>query len=50
MYPGYEDYWLSILANPTDVQPLTGRAASADEVAYARFADRIPHIVAFENA
>ena len=45
MYPGYEDYWLSILADPTGVQPLTGRPPSEEEVAYARFADRTPHIV-----
>lgn len=45
MYPGYEQYWLSILADPTGVQPLTGRPASEDEIAYARFADRTPHVV-----
>lgn len=44
MYPGYEQYWLSILADPTGVQPLTGRPASGDEIAYARFADRTPHV------
>jgi dihydrofolate reductase len=44
-YPGYEQYWLAILANPEDVQPLTGRVPSKGEVAYARFADRTPHVV-----
>ena len=45
MYPGYEEYWLSILADPEGVQPLTGRVPSKGEVAYAQFADRTPHIV-----
>jgi dihydrofolate reductase len=45
MYPGYEQYWRSILADPTAVQPLTGRRASEDEITYARFADRTPHVV-----
>jgi dihydrofolate reductase len=45
MYPGYEQYWTSILADPTGIQPLTGRPASEDEIAYARFADRTPHVV-----
>jgi dihydrofolate reductase len=45
MYPGYEQYWLGILANPTGVQPLTGRVPSKDEIAYARFADETPHVV-----
>jgi dihydrofolate reductase len=44
-YPGYEQYWLAILANPQDVQPLTGRVPSRGEVAYARFADTTPHLV-----
>lgn len=44
-YPGYEQYWLAILANPEDVQPLTGRVPSKGEVAYARFADKTPHVV-----
>jgi dihydrofolate reductase len=44
-YPGYEQYWLAILANPEGVQPLTGRVPSEGEVAYARFADTTPHLV-----
>jgi dihydrofolate reductase len=44
-YPGYEQYWLGILANPESVQPLTGRVPSKGEVAYARFADKTPHLV-----
>jgi dihydrofolate reductase len=45
LYPGYEQYWRSILADPTGIQPLTGRPASEEEVAYARFADQTPHVV-----
>lgn len=44
-YPGYEQYWLAILANPEGVQSLTGRVPSKGEVAYARFADKTPHVV-----
>lgn len=36
MYPAYERYWLALLANPT---------GSENENAYARRADKIPHIV-----
>ena len=45
MYPGYEEYWLSILANPEGVLALTGKVPTEDEIAYARFADRTPHVV-----
>lgn len=45
MYPGYEQYWLAILANPEGILPFTGRAASKGEIAYAHFADKTPHIV-----
>ena len=45
MYPGYEDYWLAILADPEAVLELTGRKPSPEEVAYARFAERTPHVV-----
>jgi dihydrofolate reductase len=36
MYPAYEQYWLALLANPTGTK---------NENAYARFAEKIPHIV-----
>jgi dihydrofolate reductase len=36
MYAAYEQYWLALLANPTGTK---------NENAYARFADKIPHIV-----
>jgi dihydrofolate reductase len=45
MYPGYEQYWMAILADPEGVLPLTGRPATKGEVEYARFADRTPHFV-----
>jgi dihydrofolate reductase len=45
MYPGYEQYWGAILANPHGVLPFTGKVASEGEIAYARFAERTPHVV-----
>jgi dihydrofolate reductase len=45
MYPGYEEYWRAILANPEGILPFTGKVASKGEIAYARFADKTPHIV-----
>jgi dihydrofolate reductase len=45
MYPGYEQYWGAILANPQGVLPGTGKVASAGEIAYARFAASTPHVV-----
>src|SRR4029450_5797188 len=35
MYPGYEQYWGAILANPAGVLPITGTAASKGELTYA---------------
>jgi dihydrofolate reductase len=45
MYPVYEQYWLAVLANPTGILPYSGRAASKNEIAYARLADSTRHIV-----
>jgi dihydrofolate reductase len=45
MYPGYEQYWTSILADPTGVLEFTGRPAHPGEIEYARWADRTPHVV-----
>ena len=45
MYPGYEKYWGAILANPEGILPCTGKVATKGEIAYARFAERTPHIV-----
>jgi dihydrofolate reductase len=45
MYPDYEQYWLAVLANPSGILPLSGRSATKNEIAYARWADKTPHIV-----
>jgi dihydrofolate reductase len=45
MYPGYEQYWRAILANPDGILPFTGRVASPGEIAYAHWADQTPHFV-----
>jgi hypothetical protein len=45
MYPGYEQYWGAILANPEGVLPFSGKIATKGEIAYARFAEKTPHIV-----
>jgi len=45
MYPGYEQYWTAIQADPTQILPMTGRRATPDEVEYARFATRTPNYV-----
>jgi dihydrofolate reductase len=45
MYPDYEQYWLAVLANPQGPLPLSGQPATKSDIAYARWADKIPHIV-----
>lgn len=45
MYPGYEQYWSAILADPTAELELTGRRPTPGEIAYAEFAARTPHYV-----
>jgi dihydrofolate reductase len=45
MYPGYEQYWLAILDNPAGVLPFSGGVATENEIAYARRADKISHLV-----
>ena len=45
MYAGYEHYWRAILANPSGILAFTGKVASKDEIKYAHFADRTPHVV-----
>lgn len=45
MYPVYEQYWLAVLTDPGGILPLSGRVASKNEIAYARLADNIQHIV-----
>jgi dihydrofolate reductase len=44
MYPGYEQYWSAIVANPEGILP-TGKVASKGEIEYAHFAHKTPHIV-----
>jgi dihydrofolate reductase len=44
-YPGYQQYWRAILANPEGVSPFTGKVFSKREIDYAHFADKTPHIV-----
>ena len=45
MYPGYEQYWGAILANPGGILSFTGKVASKGEIDYAQFADKTRHIV-----
>jgi dihydrofolate reductase len=45
MYPGYEQTWLAVLADPTGILPFSGRPPSKNDIAYARLADKTPHIV-----
>jgi len=45
MYPGYELYWSTILANPAGELPMTAKVASPGEVRWARFAEKTPHFV-----
>jgi dihydrofolate reductase len=45
MYPGYEQYWLAVLTNPSGILPFSGRIPSKNEIAYAHLADKTPHIV-----
>jgi dihydrofolate reductase len=49
MYPDYEQYWLAVLADPAGILPLSGRPATKNEVTYARWADKTPHIVLFRT-
>jgi dihydrofolate reductase len=45
MYPEYERYWLAVLANPAGILPLSGTPATKNEIIYARWADKTPHLV-----
>lgn len=44
MYPGYEQYWMGILADPKAVLAFTGKAPTQGEIDFAAFADRTPHV------
>jgi dihydrofolate reductase len=45
MYPGYEQLWGSIAADPHGAAGMLGRAATDGEVEYARWTQRTPHYV-----
>lgn len=45
MYPGYEQNWGAIIADPSAVSPFTGAIATRGEVDYARFARNAQHVV-----
>src|SRR5262249_25487748 len=45
MYPDYGEYWQAILANPDRTIPYGDRLPSKREVAYARLAEKTPHVV-----
>jgi dihydrofolate reductase len=44
-YPGYEQLWGSIAADPRSAAGMLGRAATDGEVEYARWTQRTPHYV-----
>ena len=44
MYLGYEQYWSSAL-NPNNRLPFSGKLPTPNEVAYAKWAAKTPHIV-----
>jgi dihydrofolate reductase len=50
MYPEYEQYWRTIVANPTEKLEATGAVPTAEEVRYAEYADRTPHYVLTRTA
>jgi dihydrofolate reductase len=45
MYPGYEQYWGAVLANPKAPLPFSGKTATKGEIEYAQFAEKTPHVV-----
>jgi dihydrofolate reductase len=45
MYPGYEQYWGAVLADPKGPLPFSGKPATPGEIDYARFAEKTPHVV-----
>ena len=49
MYPLYEQYWMAVLADPNGPLPLSGQPATKNEIKYARWADKTPHIVISET-
>src|SRR5437763_16942463 len=49
MYPEYEQYWKAVLANPGGPLPLSGKAATKNGIAYARWANKKTQIVGFRT-
>jgi dihydrofolate reductase len=45
MFPGYEQFWTTILDDPGTAAAWLGREPYAREVTYARFAAKTPHLV-----
>jgi dihydrofolate reductase len=45
MYPGFEQYWLSVLANPNGALPFSGKRPTEGEIKYAQWADHANRIV-----
>ena len=45
MYPGFEQYWLSVLANPNGPLPFSGKPPTETEIKYARWADNANRVV-----
>ena len=45
MYPDYERQWLAVLADPNGILPIGGLRPTENDIAYARFADKTPHIL-----
>jgi dihydrofolate reductase len=45
MYPLYEQYWMAVLADQKGPLPLSGVPATKNEIKYARWADKTPHLV-----
>jgi dihydrofolate reductase len=45
MYPGFEQYWLSVLANSNAALPFSGKRPTEAEIKYARWADHANRIV-----
>ncbi len=45
MYPGYEQYWCAILADPEGILAFSGKVATKHEIEFAQFANKTPHLV-----
>ncbi|MDF2711931.1 dihydrofolate reductase family protein [Nonomuraea muscovyensis] len=45
MYPGYEQYWTALKAQPDQPHPLTGKTPAQGEIEWSDFAAQTPHYV-----